>query len=115
MTDENQYREAIRRLYAEFYNDARYELAEEFFHENAVYHEHSKDIYGRQGIANYVKGLFENVPDATNVLEKVTVDGDRVTTNSVITGTDIHGEPVRIEAIATYRFSNGKIIEKRDI
>lgn len=114
-------KELIRRFYDGFYNEKNFALIDELFYSGYVHH--APDVRG--GCRDYHEfrehelNMANAFPHQKVVIEDQVAEGDKVTTRSLMSGTQeadlpnipSRGRHVEIMKIAIHRIENGKIRE----
>ena len=110
----------VRRVYEEFTNQRRLELAAELFGADFVDHGAPETRRGAEGVAETTRLFLAAFPDFQFEIETMIAEGDQVHVRGTITGTQLgpyaglpgSGKHARWSAMDDFRFENGKIVER---
>jgi steroid delta-isomerase-like uncharacterized protein len=115
----------IRRLYDEFFNRGRVELAEALHGPGFAYHDitHPEDVVGLSAYLERNAGFAAAFPDRHVQIEDVIAAGDRVVARATmrathagaLAGIPATGRQVRLASTIIYRVAGGRIVEEWEI
>src|SRR5512139_235915 len=86
------------------------EEAARYYSPDFVDHVNDFELRGLEGVRRSVELYTSVLSDLEIQVQEQLVDGNRVTSRFVVTGTN-HGRRVRINGITISRFENGRIVE----
>ena len=117
-TDQN--KAVVRRVYEEFTNQRRLELAAELFSPDFVDHGAPETRRGPEGVAETTRLFLAAFPDFQFEIQAIMGEGDLVHVRGTITATHqgpyaglpATGKHARWSAMDDFRFENGKIAER---
>ncbi len=117
--------EVIRRLYDEFFNRGRLDLAEELHGRGFTYHDITRpeEAIDLAGYLERNAAFAAAFPDRQVRLEDVIAAGDRVVARATmrathtgeLLGIPATGKTVRLASTVIYRFAGGKVVEEWEI
>ena len=116
--DEN--KAVVRRVYDEFTNQRRLELAADLFSPDFVDHGAPETRIGSEGVAETIRLFLAAFPDFQFEIESMIAEGDLVHVRGTITGTQqgpyaglpATGKHARWSAMDDFRFEHGKVAER---
>lgn len=117
-TQENKH--SIVRFWEEVFNDRKLELIDELFTEDYIYHGAAgQDIWGREGLKQFLSMYFNAFPDLHAKVEDVFGEGEKVASRVMCQGThqgELMGMPptgkkITIRVICTNLFSGDRVKE----
>ena len=120
MAATEQNKNIMRRFWEEVFNGRNFDLIDELFAKNWVYHGPAgQEIHGPEGLKQYLTIYFNAFPDLHAKVEDVFAEGDRVVSRATCSGThkgDLMGiaptgKQATIPAICISRFSGNKVAE----
>jgi predicted ester cyclase len=99
-----------RRALESVCSGAERESAARYYSADFVDHVNDLELHGLEGVQRSVDLYTSLLDDLEVVVEDQLVDGNRVTSRFVVTGTN-RGRRVRFHGITISRFENGRIVE----
>lgn len=115
-----QHKRVVRRVYDEFTNQRKLDLAPELFSADFVDHGAPADRSGVAGVQKSVRAFVAAFPDFQFQIESMIAEGDLVHVRGTISGTQQgpyagappSGKHAVWSAMDDFRFENGKIVER---
>ncbi len=115
-----QHKRVVRRVYDEFTNQRKLDLAPELFAADFVDHGAAADRSGVAGVQESVRAFVAAFPDFQFQIESIIAEGDLVHVRGTISGTQqgpyagapASGKRAVWSAMDDFRFERGKIVER---
>ena len=110
----------VRRLYEEFTNQRKLDLAAELCSPDFIDHGAPAERSGVEGLKESVRLFMAAFPDFQYTIEDLVAEGDRVHVRGIISGTQLGpysgipttGKHAQWSAMDDFRFEKGKIVER---
>jgi steroid delta-isomerase-like uncharacterized protein len=120
MTTTDDHKRIVRRVYEEFTNQRKLELAGELFGADFVDHGSPTTRTGVEGVTETVRLFVAAFSDFQFEIESIIAEGDQVHVRGTITATHsgpyaglpATGKHARWSAMDDFRFQDGKIVER---
>ncbi len=115
-----EHKRVVRRVYEEFTNQRKLDLAPELFSADFVDHGATADRSGVAGVQESVRAFVAAFPDFQFQIESMIAEGDLVHVRGTISGTQqgpyagapASGKHAVWSAMDDFRFESGKIVER---
>jgi steroid delta-isomerase-like uncharacterized protein len=117
MSEQN--KQLVRRVFEEVYNQGNLDVVEDLASRDFVAHSPTEDVYGTDGVKQFVTDLRTAFPDLHTTIEDLIAEGDRVVARFTATGTHTGpykgipptGKQGKITGIDIERIVDGKSVE----
>jgi steroid delta-isomerase-like uncharacterized protein len=110
----------VRRVYEEFTNQRRFDLAPELFGPDFVDHGAPAELVGPAGVAEFLRRFATAFPDFQFAIEAIVAEGDLVHVRGTVSGTQrgpyaglpATGKHAVWSAMDDFRIEGGKVVER---